>query len=86
MSKEKISALIAAIVTGFSSFVAWVMTIPPEQQTKLLSPLVELIGIENRDAVGLFMRTLASISTVYAVFKSSQSGTNLPLPTPPPTP
>lgn len=84
MNKSKLSALIGAIVTGVSSFVAWVMTIPPEQQTKLLSPLVELIGIENRDAVGLFMRTLASVSTVYAVYKSTQTGTNLPLPTPQP--
>lgn len=75
---NKIQALISGCVSGVSAFISWLVMIPPEQQTKMLSPLVELTPIEWRDAVGLFTRGLATATSIYAVFKASQSGPQSP--------
>lgn len=71
---SKLRAGVSGIVSGLSAFVAWLVMIPPEQQTALLSPLVELTPIMWRDEVGLFFRGLATVSSIYAVYSAAQSG------------
>lgn len=71
---HKLQATITAWVAGLSAFVAWLMTVPPEQQTALLGPLVELMPLDWRPAVGLATRVLATASTIFAVYRAAQSG------------
>jgi len=80
---SKIQAIVVAWIAGITAFISWVCTIPPEQQTSLLGPLVELVPIHYRDSVGGITRLLASASTVYAVYKAAHSGPQTPPPNSP---
>lgn len=75
---NKVQTIIAGIVASISSFWSWILSMPPEMQTQTLQPFVELTPLDWRPALGLFMRTLASVSTLYAVFRASQSGPGTP--------
>lgn len=77
---HKFQALVTAWIAGLSAFIAWLMTVPPEQQTALLGPLVEVMPLTWRPAVGLATRLLATGSTIFAVYRAAQSG---PSPQPP---
>lgn len=79
----KIKAITAAWITATFAFIAWLMTIPPEQQGSLLGPLVDLTPIEYRGLVGFVTRLLASISTIYAVYSAAHSGPQSPPVNPP---
>lgn len=80
---NKLRAGIAGGVSGISAFIAWLATVPPEQQTALLGPLVELMPIEWRAGIGLGMRALATVSTIYAVYQAAKSGPQTPPKNPP---
>ena len=73
-STSKIGAGIAAAVSGVSAFVAWLATVPPSEQNALLGPIVDLLPIDWRPAIGLFMRALSTFSTIYAVYQAAKSG------------
>ncbi len=74
----KIQALIAACVTGAASFVSWLATVPPEQQSGLLAQFVEIVPVTWRPGVGLAAKALGTFSTIYAVYKASHSGPQSP--------
>lgn len=75
---SKLRAGISGFISGVCAFIAWLVMVPPEQQTALLSPLVELTPIQYRDYVGLIMRGLATFSSIYAVYSAAQSGPATP--------
>lgn len=75
---HKLQALLTAWVAGVSAFVAWLMTVPPEQQTALLGPLVDVMPLQWRPAVGLATRAIATASTIFAVYRAAQSGPQSP--------
>ncbi len=80
---SKIRAGIAGAVSGIASFVAWLATVPPSEQNALLGPLVDMLPLEWRPAIGLGMRLLATTSTIYAVYQAAHSGPSTPLKNPP---
>lgn len=75
---SKVQTFIAAIAAGLFEFVAWFMMIPPEQQTELLSPIVELVPIAWRDDWGLWSKLIARLSAIYALFTAARSGPQTP--------
>lgn len=75
---SKLKALVTAWVAGVSAFVAWLVSLPPESQTSLIMPLIDLAPLDWRPGIGLFTRTLATISTIYAVYSASHSGPQTP--------
>jgi hypothetical protein len=74
----KFQAILAAWIAGTSAFVAWLMTLPPESQTALLAPLIDVAPLEWRPAIGLFTRTLATVTTIYATYKAAHAGPQSP--------
>lgn len=70
----KIQAITAAWIAGISAFIAWLMALPPESQTTLLAPLIDITPIEWRPAIGLATRALATVTTIYATYKAAHSG------------
>ena len=80
---SKIQALVTAWVAGVSAFIAWLVSLPPESQTGLITPLIELAPLDWRPGIGLFTRAIATISTIYAVYSASHSGPQTPPKNPP---
>lgn len=70
---QKLQAKISAWIAGISSFVAWLVSLPPENQDALIKPLIELTPLDWRPAIGLVTRALATATTIYAVYKAAHS-------------
>lgn len=75
---SKLKAIISAWVAGISSFVAWLVSLPPENQDALIKPMIELTPIDWRPAIGLFTRAIATVSTIHAVYSASHAGPQTP--------
>lgn len=69
---NRTQAIFSASVSGVSSFVAWLVSLPPENQDALIKPLIEFTPIDWRPAIGLVTRALATISMIYGAYKASQ--------------
>jgi hypothetical protein len=65
-AKSKLSVWIA----GISSFVAWLVSLPPENQDAVIKPLIELSPIGWRPTIGLISRALATGGMIYAAYKT----------------
>lgn len=74
----KLQATLAAIFTATASFINWLATVPPEQQSGWVATLVEITPVEYRPNVGLFTRFLMFFLAIYAVRKAAQSGPTKP--------
>lgn len=80
-NKNHIIVLTTAIFTGIASFINWLTTVPPEQQSGMLAQLVEITPVQYRPQVGLATRFLVFGLGIYTLYKASRSG-----PTQPPNP
>lgn len=74
----KIQAFIAANVTAVFSFVSWLVTLPPEQQTGILGQFVAFCPAGWQPGVGFWTKILSSVSAVYMVYKAAHSGPQSP--------
>ena len=74
----KRNVILASAGAGFSGFINWLATVPPEQQSGWLAALVELTPLHWRPNVGLFTRCLTLSLGIYATYLAARSG-----PTPP---
>lgn len=67
----KAQAILSAWIAGLSSFIAWLVSMPPQNQDAIIKPLIELTPIEWRPAIGLATRALATGSMIYGAYKIS---------------
>lgn len=65
-----LSGKISAWVAGVSAFVAWLVSLPPENQDAIIKPLIELTPLDWRPSIGLATRFLATVSTIYMFYKT----------------
>lgn len=79
----KLQAIITAWIAGVSSFIAWLVSMPPENQDALIKPLIELCPINWRPAVGFVSRLLATASIIYGAYKTAHHAQPPPAPTAP---
>lgn len=75
---NKTQAIFTAWIAGVSSFLAWLVSLPPENQDALIKPMIELTPLDWRPAIGLASRALATATTIYAVYRAAHSGPNSP--------
>lgn len=80
---SKVRAIISGAIFGVANFIAWLATVPPEQQSGILAPFVETLPLEWRPAVGLWMKILGSVSGIYSVYSAAHSGPQTKPPNPP---
>lgn len=80
---SKLQAKIGAIVAGVTAFISWLATVPPEQQSGILAPLVDLLPLTWRPQIGLATRALATVSAIWATYKAAHSGPQTPPPNKP---
>jgi hypothetical protein len=79
----KIQAIVTAWIAGITSFIAWLVALPPESQDSVIKPLIELTPLHWRPTIGLISRGVATASTIYAVYKAAHSGPQSPPKNPP---
>lgn len=78
MNTPKTRALVGATIAGASGFLAWLATVPPEQQDALLGPIVSLLPLHWRPTIGAVMRALSSVAAIYTALQASHSGPQTP--------
>lgn len=71
---SKVRAILGGAISAVTSVIAWLATVPPEQQSGILAPFVELTPVSWRPAVGLVMKALAAGTGFYAVYQAAHSG------------
>ena len=69
---------ISAALTGFFGFVAWLATVPPEQQSGMLGALSQVFPIAWQPTIGLWSKLLTTAFGFWAVYKASHSGPQTP--------
>lgn len=69
---QVLQAKITAWIAGVSSFIAWLVSMPPENQDAIIKPLIELTPLEWRPTIGLVTRGLATASVIYGTYKMSR--------------
>lgn len=77
---SKIKALTGAIIAGITALLAYVANTPPEQQDALVGPIVALLPIGWRPTIGLVMRAISSIATIYFAIQAHATTPANPLP------
>lgn len=79
---SRIQAITSGIVSAITTFIAWLATVPPQQQTDMLGVFLEAFPYEWRAPLGAWCKIIATLSGIYATVKAAQSGPAQP-PTPP---
>jgi hypothetical protein len=74
MNKTKIEAVAGAAVTAVFGFLAWLVSLPPEQQTGVLGQIVSVFPAAWQPAIGFWTKTISSFSVIYMVYKASHTG------------
>lgn len=65
----KLQSKISAWVAGLSGFIAWLVSLPPQNQDAVIKPLIELTPLDWRPTIGLVMRGLSTASLIYGAYK-----------------
>lgn len=71
--KTKLCTLLFAIGAGITSFVSWLETVPPEDQSGWLDTLVELTPVQYRAKVALFSRFATLFAGIYVTYRATHS-------------
>lgn len=79
----KLKAIVSGWAFAITSFISWLATVPPEQQSGMLAQFVEIVPVSWRPAVGLIAKAIASFSSIYGLYQASHSGPQTPPKNPP---
>ncbi len=80
---SKVQAQLSAYLTAFFGFIAWLATIPPEQQSGILGALAQVFPISWQPTIALWTKLIATVSGIYMVYKAAHSGPQTPPPNSP---
>lgn len=80
---SKIQAKISAIAAAVFGFVAWLATVPPEQQSGVLGALSQAFPPAWQPTIALWSKLFATVSGVWMVYKAAHSGPQTPPPNSP---
>ena len=83
--KNKTQLWIAGVTTSLGSFIGWLATVPPEQQDALMAPIVSILPLHWRPAIGLISRALASGGAIWGLYVAHRGPTGTPGPAQPPS-
>lgn len=75
----KLECILSSVGAGVFSFISWLSTVPPEQQSGWLAALVEITPVEYRPNVALFTRFAGLFLGIYATYKAAHSAPSTPL-------
>lgn len=64
----------AAIFSGITEAIAWLVTMTPEQQSGVLGILSNAFPESWKPTLAIVFKALGGISAVYAIYRASQSG------------
>lgn len=79
----KHKAIWGGSIAGVTQFVGWFATLPPESQETYVQPILELLPVHWRTAIGGFMKALSGVAMLYAFYQASHSGPGTPPKNPP---
>lgn len=68
---QKFQAKLSALLTGLFGFVAWLATVPPEQQSGILGTLAQAFPLAWQPTIGLWSKLFATASGIWMTFKLS---------------
>ncbi len=83
MWNSKLLTKLSAIGAAFFGFVAWLATVPPEQQSGMLGALNSVLPQPWAPTIGLWSKFLTTGLAYYAVYKAAHSGPQTPPQNPP---
>lgn len=75
---SKVQAKISALATAIFGFIAWITTIPPEQQSGILGALAQVFPQSWQPTVALWTKLISAFSGVWMVYKAAHSGPQTP--------
>lgn len=75
---NKIQTIVGAGITGFFGFIAWLATVPPEQQSGILGALSTVFPIAWQPTIGLWAKLFATASGYWSLYKAAHSGPQTP--------
>lgn len=75
---NKIQAIWSAALSGIFGFIAWLATVPPEQQSGILGSITNLFSIEWQPTIALWTSTFAKILAFWSLYKAAHSGPKSP--------
>lgn len=71
---SKTQAVISAIISAATSYVAYFIALPPQLQTGILGQLIAIAPPSWQPAIAGSAKTIGTISGLYATYKAAHSG------------
>lgn len=71
---NKLQALVSGIIAGVSGYIAYFVALPPSLQTGILGDLIAIAPPSWQPALAGTAKTISTAATIYATYKSAQSG------------
>lgn len=75
---SKVQAKLSALATAFFGFIAWITTIPPEQQSGLLGAIAQVFPVAWQPTIALWTKLISAFSGIWMVYKAAHSGPQTP--------
>lgn len=74
----KLQAILAAIFSAVTGYVAYFIALPPSLQTGILGDVIALAPAGWQPAVASITKTLSTVLGFYATYKAAHSGPSIP--------